>query len=99
MQFIKYFCRLITEQELDNQDVAEYYDIVQSVVSPKVVVAHSEDGEDVEATVLVYEGEQGVHIYEIVLTENVDMDEGEVISDELAEAFEFDFEFESSLEI
>lgn len=98
MQFIKYFCRLITEQELDNQDVAEYYDIVQSVVSPKLVIAHTDD-DQVEATVMVYEGEDSTYIYEIVLNENVDIDEGETISDELAEAFDFDFEFESSLEI
>ena len=98
MEFTKYFCRLITETELDNQDVAEYYDIVQSIVQPKVVVAYGED-DTVEANVLVYTGQNDSFIYEIVLMENVDLDEGEQISDELAEVFEFDFEFESSLEI
>lgn len=98
MEFTKYFCRLVTEQELDNDDVIEYYDIVQSIVTPKVVVAHTDD-DMVEANVLVYTGQNDTYIYEIVLSENVDLDEGEQISDELAEVFDFDFEFESSLEI
>ena len=38
-------------------------------------------------------------IYEIVLQEQVDMTEGERISDLLAEAFDVDFDFETSLEI
>ena len=98
MEFTKYFCRLITETELDNDDVAEYYDIVQSIVPPKLVVAYGED-DMVEANVLVYTGQNDSFIYEIVLKENVDLDEGEQISDELAEAFDFDFELESGLEI
>ena len=98
MEFSKYFCRLVTEHELDNDDVAEYYDVVQSIVTPKVVVAHGEDG-TVEANVIVYTGQNDTFIYEVVLNENVDLDEGEIISDELAEVFEFDFEFETSMEI
>ena len=98
MEFTKYFCRLITQNELDNDDVAEYYDIVQSIVQPKVVIAYGKD-DMVEANVMVYTGQHDSFIYEIVLKENVDLDEGEQISDELAEVFEFDFEFESSLEI
>ena len=98
MEFQKYFCRLVTTHELDNDDVAEYYDIVQSIVSTKVVVAYGDD-DTVEANVLVYTGQNDSFIYEIVLNENVDLDEGEQISDELTEVFDFDFEFESSLEI
>lgn len=98
MEFSKYFCRLVTQHELENDDVAEYYDIVQSIVSTKLVVAYGDD-DTVEATVLMYTGQDNTFIYEIVLSENVDLDEGENIADELTEVFEFDFEFESSLEI
>lgn len=98
MKFTKYFCRLITQQELNSDDVAEYYDIVQSVVQPKVVVAMSGD-DMVEATVMVYTAQDDSFVYEIVLKENVDLEEGERISDQLAAEFDFDFEFETSMEI
>lgn len=97
--FVKHFCRLITKEQLDNDQVAEYFDIVQSVVPAKLVVGYTDDGERVTAEVIVYEGSNDLNIYEIVLQEQVDIDEGEDISDQLGEEFEFDFDFETSLEI
>ena len=97
--FVKHFCRLITNQELSNEQVAEYFDIVQSVVPDKLVVGFTDDGERVSAEVVVYEGNNDLNIYEIVLQEQVDIDEGEDISDQLGEEFDFDFDFETSLEI
>ena len=97
--FIKHFCRLVTNDELENSQVAEYFDVVQSVVPAKLVVAYTDDGDKVSAEVTVYEGENDTHIYEIVLQEQVDMTEGERISELLAEAFDVDFDFETSLEI
>ena len=99
MEFVKYFCRLVTTQELDNSDVAEYYDIVQSVVPTKLVTAVSDDGDSVSAQVIVYEGEHDYFVYEIILQEQVSLDEGETISDTLMQEVEYDFEFETSLEI
>jgi hypothetical protein len=100
MDFVKHFCRLITQEELSNEDVTEYFDIVQSVVPVKLVVAHSEDGEHVSAEVIIYEGTNDRFIYEIVLQEQISLDEGEDISDELAASFpDIDFDFETSLEI
>ena len=97
--FVKHFCRLITKQELDNEQVAEYFDIVQSIVPAKLVVGYTDDGERVSAEVMVYDGNNNLSIYEIVLAEQVDIDEGEDISDHLDQEFDFDFDFETSLEI
>ena len=97
--YVKHFCRLITQQDLDNSEVAEYFDIVQSVVPAKLVVGYTDDGERVTAEVMVYEGSDDLSIYEIVLQEQIDVDEGEDISDQLSEEFDFDFDFETSLEI
>jgi hypothetical protein len=99
MEFVKYFCRLVTTHELDNSDVAEYYDIVQSVVPTKLVTAVSDDGDSISAQVIVYEGENDYFVYEIILQEQVNLDEGETISDTLMQEVEYDFEFETSLEI
>ena len=41
MKFVKHFCRLITQVELDNDQVMEYFDIVQSVSPTKIVKAYS----------------------------------------------------------
>ena len=99
MEFVKYFCRLVTTHELDNSDVAEYYDIVQSVVPTKLVTAVSDDGDSISAQVIVYEGENDYFVYEIILQGQVNLDEGETISDTLMQEVEYDFEFETSLEI
>ena len=99
MDFIKHFCRLVTQDELDNKEVTQYFDIVQSVCPSKIVKAYSEDGTMIEANVTVYEANNDKTIYEIVLEQQLDLDEGEEVSDELGEEFpELDFEFETSLE-
>lgn len=101
MKFIKNFCRLVVKDELDNEQVMEYFDIVQSIMPTKVVTAYSDDGDKISADVMVYSAENdSEYIYEIVLDDQVDLDEGEKISDELGEVFpDIDFEFETSLEI
>lgn len=99
MEFIKKFCRLVVQEKLSNKEIAEFYDVVQSVIPAKVVIAHAEDGDTIEASVLEYDAAHGGHIYEIVLDHQVDLDEGEEIADLLAEVLDIDFEFETSLEI
>ena len=99
MEFSKNFCRFICNEELDKDQIIEFFDIVQSVGSTKIVSAYDETGDSIEASVMMYDSEDGANIYEIVLTEQLDIDEGEEIGDLLNEAFDFDFEFETSLEI
>jgi|TARA_B110000503_G_C6752286_1_gene252084 hypothetical protein len=100
MNFVKHFCRLITQVELDNDQVMEYFDIVQSISPTKIVKAYSEDGESISADVTVYSADDNESIYEIVLEDQLNLEEGEAISDELnAELNDIDFEFETSLEI
>jgi|11BtaG_2_1085332.scaffolds.fasta_scaffold00032_68 hypothetical protein len=99
MDFIKHFCRLITKEELSNDDVVNYFDIVQSVCPSKIVKAYSNDGTQIEANVTVYEADNDKLIYEIVLEQQLDINEGEDIADEIAEEFpDLDFEYETSLE-
>ena len=100
MNFVKHFCRLITQVELDNDQVMEYFDIVQSISPTKIVKAYSEDGESISADVTVYSADDNESIYEIVLEDQLNLEEGHPISDELnAELNDIDFEFETSLEI
>lgn len=99
MDFVKHFCRLVTKMDLPDEDVIEYYDIVQSVVPVKMVTAHTEEDDVVSVVVTEYTSESGLHIYEIVLHEQINIEEGELISDLLGEEFDFDFEFETSMEI
>lgn len=99
MDFIKHFCRLITEQDISDDDVIEYFDIVQSVVPVKLVTGHTDNEQVVSVEVTEYTDDNGLHVYEIVLHDQINLDEGEQISDLLAEEFEFDFDFETSMEI
>jgi len=59
----------------------------------------SDDGDSISAQVIVYEGENDYFVYEIILQGQVNLDEGETISDTLMQEVEYDFEFETSLEI
>lgn len=99
-KFVKHFARLITDAELSNDEVAEYFDVVQSYIPAKLVVAYTDDHEMVSAEVTLYSTTEDRTIYEVVLSEQVDEDEGESIAEELAEVFDgIDFDFETSLEI
>ncbi|MDA8897503.1 hypothetical protein N9I83_00540 [bacterium] len=99
-KFVKHFARLITDAELSNDDVAEYYDIVESHIPTKVVIAYTDDHEMVSAEVTLYSTTEDRTIYEVVLQEAVDEDEGDAITAELLQVFpDIDFDFESSLEI
>ena len=99
-KFVKHFARLITDAELSNDDVAEYYDIVESHIPTKVVIAYTDDHEIVSAEVTLYSTTEDRTINEVVLQEAVDEDEGDAITAELLQVFpDIDFDFESSLEI
>ena len=99
MALVKNFCRLVTDRELDDHTVIEFFDIVQSVVPTKLVTGISGSGEVVSVDVIAYTADTDQYIYEIILNEEIDAGEGDTIAEELAKEFEFDFEFEASIEV
>tara|TARA_B110000503_G_scaffold26585_1_gene41932 strand:+ start:153 stop:464 length:312 start_codon:yes stop_codon:yes gene_type:complete len=103
MAFIKHFTRMITREELTDDDVIEYFDIVQSVVATKLLTAYDQEKEQVGIEVISYtdEDDQGdLFIYEIVLDEMIVPEEGDEISEILfAEFDDLTFSFEASIEI
>lgn len=103
MAFIKHFTRMVVREELSDEDVIEYFDIVQSVVATKLITAYDEEKEQVGIEVISYvdEDKQGeLFIYEIVLDEEINPQEGDEISTILFEEFtDFTFSFEASIEI
>jgi len=103
MAFIKHFTRMITREELSDEDVIEYFDIVQSVVATKLLTAYDQEKEQVGIEVISYtdEDKEGeLFIYEIVLDEMILPTEGDEISTILFEEFEdITFSFEASIEI
>jgi len=101
--FIKHFARMLTRDELTDEEVIIYFDIVQSVVPTKLVTAYDEDKEQVGIEVIGYESEDDdgeIFIYEIILEEEIDADEGDEISNMLFDEFDdVTFTFEASIEI
>jgi|TARA_B100002019_G_scaffold268343_1_gene260201 hypothetical protein len=103
--FIKHFVRFNTRDELDDYDVIDFFDIVQSVVPSKIVKGVSvEDNEKVSVDVLIYEDadEDGpIYIHEIILEDQISEEEGNRISRELIEEFpdQDPFTFEASIEL
>jgi hypothetical protein len=103
MAFIKHFTRMVVREELPDDDVIEYFDIVQSVVATKLLTAYDEEKEQVGIEVISYTDEDKdgpLYIYEIVLDEEISPEEGDEISKELFNEFPDQvFSFEASIEI
>jgi|TARA_B110000444_G_scaffold214803_1_gene212349 hypothetical protein len=104
MAFIKNFVRWNTREELPEEDIIDYFDIVQSVCASKIVKGITDDAKKVAIDVVIYtdEDEHGqIFIHEIVLDEEIDEEEGNAISDELALEFPDleNFTFEASIEM
>ena len=84
--FTKHFVRMLTREELSDEDVMVYHDIVQSVVPTKLLTAYDEEKQQVGIEVIGYtsEDDEGdMWIYEIVLVEEIDAEEGDEISEVL----------------
>jgi len=103
--FVKHFVRFNTREELDDYDVIEFFDIVQSVVPSKIVTGLDiENKERVEVDVLIYQEEDNdgiIFIHEIILEEEITEEEGNSISDQLVDEFpdQDPFTFEASIEV
>lgn len=101
--FIKHFVRMLTREELSDQDVIVYHDIVQSVVPTKVLTAYDEEKAKIGIEVIAYTSEDDdgdMWIYEIILSEEIDPDEGDEISEMLFKEFDdIQFTFEASIEV
>jgi hypothetical protein len=94
---------MLTREELSDEDVMVYHDIVQSVVPTKLLTAYDEEKQQVGIEVIGYtsEDDEGdMWIYEIVLVEEIDAEEGDEISEVLFNEFDdIQFTFEASVEI
>ena len=94
---------MVVREELPDDDVIEYFDIVQSVVATKLLTAYDEEKEQVGIEVISYTDEDKdgpLYIYEIVLDEEISPQEGDEISKELFDEFPDQvFSFEASIEI
>jgi hypothetical protein len=98
MAFVKNFCRLVTDHELTDEEVIDFFDIVQSIVPTKILTGFSGTGDVVSVDVIAYT-DQNQQVYEVVLKENIGPDDGDTIAEELANEFNFDFDFEASVEV
>lgn len=98
MAFVKNFCRLVTDHELTDEEVIDFFDIVQSIVPTKILTGFSGTGDVVSVDVIAYT-DQNQQVYEVVLKENIGPDDGDAIAEELANEFKFDFDFEASVEV
>ena len=101
--FIKHFVRFNTREQLEDSDVIEYFDIVQSIIPTKKITGISSDGDKVSVDVMIYndaDDEGELFIHEIFLENDIDEEEGDDISDELSDMFpELQFTFEASIEV
>ena len=101
--FIKHFARMLTREELSDEDVIVYFDVVQSVVPTKLLTAYDEEKAKVGIEVMAYTSEDDdgdMWIYEIILEEEIEAEEGDEISKELFNEFpDVKFTFEASVEV
>ena len=55
--FTKHFARIVCRQELENDDVELFFDVVQSVVDTKLITAYDQEKEEVGVEVIAYVSE------------------------------------------
>ena len=103
MAFTKHFARMLTREELSDEDVILFFDIVQSVVPTKLITAYDDEKAKVGIEVIAYTDEDDdgdMWIYEVILAEQIDADEGDEISEMLFDEFDdIQFTFEASVEV
>jgi hypothetical protein len=100
-KFIKNFCRIITKDQLSDDDVIDFFDVVQNVVSTKILLGYStQEDTVVTVDVIAYVNDNDENVYEIVLNQTIDQREGDEIANHLQKVFlDKDFDFEASVEI
>jgi hypothetical protein len=101
--FSKNFARMVSREQLSDEEVELFFDIVQSVVPTKLMIAYDTDNEEVEVEVISFtdsDRKGDLYVYEIILQDEIDADEGDQISLELFEEFDdITFTFEASVEV
>ena len=101
--FTKHFVRIVCREQLDIDDVELFFDVVQSVVSTKLITAYDEEKQEVGIEVISYtdqDNDGDLYVYEIILAEEIDPDEGDEISSILFDEFDdVTFTFEASIEL
>jgi len=94
---------MLTREELSDEDVILFFDIVQSVVPTKLITAYDDEKAKVGIEVIAYtddDDDGDMWIYEVILAEQIDADEGDEISDMLFDEFDdVQFTFEASVEV
>lgn len=92
---LKKFVRLIVDDQLDFDDVTDFYHIVNDHADSEIATAYTDEGEEVTFHVSEYDAGDS-WIYEVLLQEHITVSQGEDIVADLEDAFDFDFEFEST---
>ena len=101
--FTKNFARMVCREQLNDDEVELFFDIVSSVVATKIVTGYDENTDEVEIEVLSFEDSDqngDLFVYEIILDEEIDPSEGDEISEQLFTEFDdITFTFEASIEV
>lgn len=101
--FSKNFARMVSREQLSDEEVELFFDIVQSVVPTKIIVAYDTNNDEVEVEVISFtdsDQDGDLFVYEVILQEEIDLDEGDQISTELFDEFDdITFTFEASIEV
>lgn len=94
---------MVSREQLDQDDIELFFDIVQSVVSTKLITAYDTNKDEVSIEVISYEDDDedgDLFVYEIVLAEEIDPSEGDQIAQLVFDEFDSDnITFEASIEL
>lgn len=94
---------MVSREQLSDEKVELFFDIVQSVVPTKIIVAYDTNNDEVEVEVISFtdsDQDGDLFVYEVILQEEIDPDEGDEIAEMVFEEFDRDnITFEASIEI
>lgn len=92
-----HYISFVSEDELDKEDAAILFKVVNKYAPVASIIAVNDDGEEYDESVMTMTSRDGKCEYKIPLTQSVTADIGERISRELAKKIDVDFEVEASI--
>jgi|SRR6056297_2481009 len=94
MKEVRTFVRLAIRRELSSEEVETFYSFVDDVAAVAETSAFEDDGTEVDDVVVTMYTVDNTYMYEVAVTEIVDLDTSREIVEDLMEFIDDDFELD-----
>lgn len=94
MNEVRTFIRLAVKRELTEDEIRTFYEFVDDLATVAVTSAFEEDGSEIDDVVVTMYNVDGTYMYEVAVTDVVDIDTSREIGQDLMSIIDDDFELD-----